>query len=249
VFRSLRPWTNRDLATLRSLGVDRGSGYRVEPMTALRHPIPKGTAVVIVSSNSEGSAEAAREEAAPAAQRNLERFVHTGGVLVVDLADNLFHGGYRVPGASGTPTWSFPPFPRCGDATLTHAALGPDGSLGTADDHPFVIGPDGVAGTPDDVTERSVDLARGCAIAHGSLVRGISLPRGTTFLLTAVFGHDRQARPILGTFCLGRGRVIVDTVTKEFMGQQPFGRGPSNFMLALFAWALRVAAEPCHAAG
>jgi hypothetical protein len=245
IYRYAAPWTNRDLATLKSLGLERGRDFEVFPLTALRARVPKGTQVVLISSNSVGSPRAANQESDPVVQENLEHFVRTGGVLIVDLADNLYDGGYLVPGAEGTPNPIFPPDDRCGDATLTAAAIGPDGVLRTPDDHPLVLGPDGIAGTHDDLTNRNIDLSRNsCYVAHGSLRDGIALPSSTTFLMTAPFG--RGPRSIVGEFCLGGGRVIADTVTKEFIGQRPFGREPSNFLRNLFAYALGPAQAHCH---
>ena len=81
-----------------------------------------------------------------------------------------------------------------------------------------------------------------CSIAHGNLVDGISLPRSTTYLMTSAF-RERGARPILGEYCVGRGRVLATTLTLEFSGQRPAGPGPSNNLRNLFAYALT---GPCH---
>jgi hypothetical protein len=120
--------------------------------------------------------------------------------------------------------------------------VGPDLIAGTADDHPLVRGPDGVAGTDDDLTDHRIDLdKRSCYIAHGNLVGGIELPKGTTYLLRSAFRDG--LRPILGEYCVGKGRVIASTLTLEFDGQHPSGTGPSVNLRNLFAYALT---GPCH---
>ena len=74
-----------------------------------------------------------------------------------------------------------------------------------------------------------------CFVAHGNLADGITLPVDATVLMTAEFGGTR---PILAEYCLGSGRVILDTDTKEFSGQQPPGVGPARFLTNLLAYAL-----------
>jgi hypothetical protein len=251
VFQRDKPWTSRHLKTLNSLGLERDADYFVQPMKDLQNPIPRNTSVVIISSNSSGSTKAADQESDPVAQKHLSRFVHRGGVLIVDLADNLEEGGYAVPGAKGTPDAIFPPGNVCGEATLTAAAVGPDGVLHTPDDHPFVRGPDGEAGTADDLGNGKIDMAPGyCYVAHGTLVDGITLPERAEYLETATFHVGEVGeRPILGDYCLGEGRVIVDTVTKEFVGHKPVGIGPSFFLINLFSWAMSPAGHHCRGTG
>jgi hypothetical protein len=245
VFRRNRPWTDRDLHTLDSLGLD----YVVQPMKELQSAIPQNTSVVILSSNSNGSARAAKQESDRIAQKHLSKFVHRGGVLIVDLADNLENGGYVAPGARGTPDAIFPTSKLCGEAELTEAAIGPDGEIHTSDDHPFVIGPDERPGTADDLGDGKIDMAAHyCYVAHGTLVDGISLPERAEYLETATYPKVGE-RPILADYCLGQGRVIVDTVTKEFSGHKPAGHGPSYFLTNLFSWAMSPAAHDCHGPG
>jgi hypothetical protein len=56
--------------------------------------------------------------------------------------------------------------------------------------------------------------------------------------------------PILAEYCLGSGRVIVDTVTKEFVAHQPEGPGPSYFLQSLLAYALDPREHtPCQISG
>jgi hypothetical protein len=237
-----RPWSDRDLATLRSLGFGEDVGYVVESLTALRHGgVPGGTRLVIIRSNAYGSKKAAKVENGRRIQRALARFLHGGGVVIGSLADNLDNGGYILPGSSGTPDYRFS-HPGCGDGNLTPAAVGPDSIARTADDHPVVRGPDGVAGTDDDWTNRWIDLARGCYLAHGNLREGITVPKRTTFLMTARFAD--RLRPILGEYCVGRGRVIASTLTLEFSGQNPRGHRPSVILRNLYAYALT---GGCHA--
>jgi len=136
-----------------------------------------------------------------------------------------------APGAMGTPDYIFPNPGE--DATLAPAALGPDGLLGTADDHPIVKGPDGIPGTADDLNDSNIDAC--CYVVHGNLADGLTLFDATT-LMTAVF--DGVAKPVLSEYCFGAGRVILDTLTKELYIHEPFGFGPSFFMSALFSYAL-----------
>jgi hypothetical protein len=56
-------------------------------------------------------------------------------------------------------------------------------------------------------------------------------------------GYSGTEQPILAEYCHNGGRVILDTLTKEFIGQTPFGSGASNFLLNLFAYSLSDAAR------
>ncbi len=156
----------------------------------------------------------------------------SGGVLIVDMGDNDWDGGFIAPGAVGTPTLVFPD--DGADATLAATAAGADGLLGTTDDHRLVRGPDGMAGTADDLTNTNIDAC--CYVAHGNLQDGIVLPPSAKTLMTARFAT--VAKPIVAEYCAGSGRVILDTVTKEFEGHQPEGSGPSYFLSALLGYAL-----------
>jgi len=109
--------------------------------------------------------------------------------------------------------------------------------------HGYLV-PDGAAGTDDDLNGRNIDLAQSCYIAHGNLMDGNALPPTARYLMTARFPGGEQ--PIVGEFCLGSGLVIADTVTKEFGGQRPAGRGPSNFMRNLFSYAIGSAGSSCR---
>jgi hypothetical protein len=232
VYQDSLPWfgENRDDDSLLALGKVQGIDYFIHPLSDLAAGIPAGTGVVLITSNGFGLASAAVNQNHPAALANLEAFVRAGGILVVDMGDNLSPGGFLAPGSVGTPDLIFP---SPSDATLTSAAAGPDAVLGTADDHPIVLGPDGVPGTADDLTNNNVDMC--CHVAHGNLVDGITLPPNASLLMTAPF--DGVAKPILAEYCLGAGRVILDTDTKEFSGQQPFNQ-PPFFMTSLLAYAL-----------
>jgi hypothetical protein len=179
-----------------------------------------------------GVPETSLAQSHPSAQANLEAFVRRGGVAIVDMGDNDRDGGFRAPGASGTPDLIFPT--DRDDATLTAAAAGEDGMLGTADDHRLVRGADGIAGTSDDLNQSNIDAC--CYVAHGNLEDGIALPSGAAVLMTASF--EGVAKPIVAEYCLGYGRVIVDTVTKEYEAHRPGGSGPSFFMMSLFAYAM-----------
>jgi hypothetical protein len=246
VFKDFDAWfgENRDAATLTSLGKVPGIDYFVHPLRELADGISPNADVVLLTSNGWGQASTRDDQNAPAAQTNLGAFVQSGGVLIVDMGDNDAAGGFEAPGAIGTPDLVFP-FPEA-DASLTPAAAGPDGVLGTNDDHRLVRGPDGVAGTADDLTNSNIDAC--CYVAHGNLEDGIALPPAAKVLMTAQFGG--VPKPIAAEYCLGSGRVIVDTVTKEFAAHQPEGTGPSYFLTALLAYALDPSEHvPCQIEG
>lgn len=239
VYKDSDAWfgENRDHNTLLALGRVLGTDYFIHPLADLFNPIPAHTAVVLLSSNGVGLLTAVNAQNAPAAQANLEAFVKAGGVLIVDMGDNVTNGGYLAPGSSGTPDYIFPS--PCEDATLAPAALGSDGLLGTADDHPLVLGPDGLPGTADDLDNFNIDLSLSCYVAHGNLQTGINLPADASILMTARF--NGLPEPILAEYCLDSGLVILDTITKEFSGHQgPGGTGtvPTFFLTNLFDYAL-----------
>jgi hypothetical protein len=234
VYKDTNAWfgENRDNASLLSLGKTPGDDYFIHPIVACQSGIPAGTAVVFFSSNGFGLASSTAAQNHPACQSSLQAFVQGGGVLIVDMGDNHAAGGYRAPGATGTPSLVFPV--PAHDATLAPAAVGPDGIVGTADDHPIVKGPDGTPGTADDLNNTNIDAC--CFVAHGNLSQGITLPSDATILMTAMF--QGVARPILAEYCLQGGLVILDTITKEFIAHQPPGVGPTTFMRSLFHYGL-----------
>jgi len=234
---------NRDHETLLALGFVPGLDYFIHPLADLANPIPTGTTVVFLSSNGQGLPGAVVAQNAPAAQANMEAFVRAGGVLIIDMGDNVADGGFLAPGSTGTPDLVFPV--PCDDATLAPAALGPDATLGTKDDHPIVLGPDGLPGTADDLDDANIDLAFTCHVAHGNLVDGITLPAAATPLMTALF--DGAPLPIVAEYCLDSGLVILDTITKEFVAHQGpggTGVGPTFFLANLFSYAVS-GAWPC----
>ena len=240
-YKDFNAWwgENRDHATLTYLGKVLGTDYFTHPMNALSAGIPLGTAVVLMTSNSHGWYSTRAAQNAATAQANLASYLAGGGVAIVDMGDNDYGGGYWAPGASGTPnlTWPAP----CRDATLAPAAFGPDGMPGTADDHPIVKGPDGIPATGDDLTNSNIDIVSSCYVAHGNLADGITLPADATVLATVTFGGVQK--PVLAEYCYqGRGRVILDTFTKEwYQHQGPLGHGsgvPSYLMINLFSYAM-----------
>jgi hypothetical protein len=223
VYQNYIPWfgENRNNATLLFLGKILGTDYFIHPMSDLAVGIPCNTAVVLIPSNSEGSAITAAEENDPKAQANLKAFAMAGGVLIIDMGDNLATGGYIAPGAKGTPDLLFPD--PCRDVTLTHKAL----------KHPF-------SRCPIQLNNNNIDMECGCSVCHGNLEQGITLPCDSTVLMTATF--DNTQRAVLAEYCFGNGYVILDTLTKEFICQQPQGTGPSNILVNLFAYALCILA-------
>jgi hypothetical protein len=234
----------REAATLAAMGKVQGIDHFVHQMSELADGISPNADVVLLTSNGVGDEATRIRQNAPAAQANLEAFVRTGGVLIVDMGDNDGGGGYLAPGSIGTPDLVFPSVPD--DATLTPAAAGADRVLGSHDDHRLVRGPDAQSGTVDDLTNSNIDAC--CYVAHGNLEQGIALPPNARILMTADF--DGIDRPILAEYCLGSGRVIVDTVTKEFTAHQPEGSGPSYFLQALLSYSLDpVEGVPCQISG
>lgn len=248
-YKDFNAWwgENRDHATLIDppLGKIVLTDYFIHPMSALALGIPAATDVVLMTSNSHGLASTTMDQNDPMAQASLALFLSTGGVVIVDMGDNDNGGGYIAPGSVGTPDLIFPS--PCDDATLGPDALGPDEILGTPDDHPMVLGPDGIVSS-DDLNHSNIDLSSSCSIAHGNLEDGITLPPpgppfNTKVLMTASFGGVEK--PILAEYCYGPGLVIVDTLTKEFVGQNPWGYGPSSFMTNLFDYALNKSDASC----
>jgi len=228
VYKDSNAWfgENRDSATLAALGKTLGTDWFIHPISACQSGIPAGTAVVLFTSNGFGSSAARAAQNDPACQASLASFVADGGILIVDMGDNDGAGSFMAPGATGAPSLVFPSPGQ--DATLTAAAAG----------HPIVIGPDGAVGGADDLDNTNIDMC--CFVAHGNLADGITLPGDATVLMTAEFGSPK---PILAEYCLGGGRVILDTITKEFIGHQPPGFGPSRFLTNLLSYALSPAAR------
>lgn len=220
VYQNSIPWQNRNNATILSLGKVLGVDYFIHPLADLVLGIPKDTKVVLISSNSAGSKVAADEENLPIAQRNLECFVRGGGVLIVDMADNLNDGGYYAPGSCGTPKLVFPDFQDGYKLFLTNKSYC----------SPFVNGP------TITLTNNNISMVSNSRwSAHGNLVDGIKIPKRAEILMTAIFNGVHK--PVLAYYYLGKGFVIVDTITKEFIGQNPLGTGPSNIITNLIYYA------------
>lgn len=238
IYRDSVAWfdEDRDTNTWISLGKTVGTDLFIHPLSDLAQGIPQGTAVVEIASNGYGLTSASATQSSRAAQRSLRDYAKGGGVVIVDMGNNDQTNGYRAPGTRGTPELVFPE--PCGDATFTPYAKGRDGVAGTADDHPLLRGPDRKAGTADDLDDARIDMPDSCYIAHGYLAGAVKLPRNAKVFLTATF--NGEAQPILAEYEYGRGRVIVDTVTKEFGGQNPPGNGPSYLLSSLFSYALRL---------
>ncbi|MEF9953358.1 MAG: hypothetical protein RSA01_05175 [Clostridium sp.] len=220
VYENFIPWygSNRNNATLLYLGAGLGVDYFIHPMSDLTGGIPSNTNVVLISSNSEGDLDTALQQNDSVAQANLKEFTQNGGVLIVDMGSNLVGGGFIAPGSTGTPDSEVRPDP-VDKASLTAESL----------THPFVNG-------PITLNNDNIDLSAGFWIAHGNLEEGITLPNNATILMTATFSGVEK--PILAEYCYGSGKVILDTITKEFVGQQPLGVEQSNILTNLFAYAL-----------
>lgn len=220
VYQNSIPWNNRNNATILSLGKVLGVDYFIHPIIDLAIGIPKDTKVILIASNSQGSKVAADEENLHVVQRNLDCFVQAGGVLVVDMADNLRDGGYYAPGSCGTPDLIFPDNLVANKLFLTKESYC----------SPFVNGPT-ITLTNDNI---SMDPNTRYS-AHGNLVDGIGIPNRSEILMTAIFNGVHK--PVLACYYLGKGFVIVDTITKEFFGQAPVGNGPSNIITNLIYYA------------
>ena len=129
----------------------------------------------------------------------------------------MLSSGYIAPCAKGTPDLILPD--PCRDVTLTKKAF----------KHPF-------ANCPIQLNNNNIDMECSCSVCHGNLEQGITLPCESTVLMTATF--DSIQRAVLAEYRIGRGHVILDTLTKEFVCQQPQGTGPSNILVNLFSYAL-----------
>lgn len=228
VYQNNIPWSNRNNATILSLGKVLGVDYFIHPLKDLAIGIPKDTKVILISSNSSGRKISAEEENLPLAQSNLECFVRCGGVLIVDMADNLSDGGYIAPGSHGTPDYIFTNEDETNKLFLTKE------SYCTS----FVNGPT--------ITLNKDNVSMGTGFrysAHGNLVDGITIPKRSEILMTAPFGDCHK--PVLAYYYLGKGFVIVDTITKEYYGQAPVGNGPSNIITNLIYFAYHLSEIKC----
>lgn len=220
VYQNSIPWQNRANITIASLGKILGVDYFIHPILDMALGIPKDTKVVLISSNSAGNKAAAEEQNLPKVQKSLEDFVRNGGVLIVDMADNLQNGGYIAPNSCGTPDLIFP------DANEKNKLYLTPNSYCTS----FVNGPT-ITLTKDNISMPP----KYSSSAHGNLVDGIEIPARADVLMTAVFNGKRK--PVLAYYYLGKGFVILDTITKEFYGQAPEGDGPTNIVTNLIYFA------------
>jgi len=111
VYKNFDAWfgENRDHATLEFIGKDLeiADDYFVHPISDLSNfGIPDKTSVVLITSASApfpDGFDAVTQQNDPVAQENLDDFVRAGGVLILDLANNLGvvtgSPGYLAPGA------------------------------------------------------------------------------------------------------------------------------------------------------
>ncbi len=217
LYQNYIPWFLNEAKNEKALTL-LGKDFAVRPMSALKTGIPSDTRIVIIASASLGNTlNQIADEVDPAAQANLDAFVRGGGVLVTHLGDNNtgFPTAYRVPGLLGT-----------ADDLLNCTGLSIVDST-----HPLVLGPDGIAGTFDDLDNNKIDAQKQpvpsaardpfapggpfCFDNHGSLA-GI-LPAGSQVVLREEGGKQR---PVWAQYPLGRGHVIVTTLTLEFAPHQ-----------------------------
>ena len=240
IYKNDNNWGLRDEYSAEALGLVRGTTFVVAPVSAVSSGIPAGTRFVLLTPNVY-SEDTRLLENGSAFQQQLVDFLATGGVVEVDLADNLDAAGdgYTAPGATGAPDWVFAT--SCTDIHLSAVARGPDGVAGTADDHPWVKGPDGIAGTSDDATEANIDMEENCAAAHGNLAQGMTLPVNARILATQTFDTPTglQELPVLAEYCYGGGRVLVHTFTTGY----PDSYGASRKLTNLYAYALGSASD------
>ncbi|MCI5191341.1 MAG: hypothetical protein D3905_16485, partial [Candidatus Electrothrix sp. AS4_5] len=218
VYKNFNAWwgENRDDAALSALGKTKNTDWFVHPISECRSGIPAGTDVVLFTSNSYGYSSTTAAQNDSECQANLENFLNGGGVLIVDMGDNDYSGGFIAPGSTGTPDPVRPD--SCSDATLALPS------------HPMYT-------SHIAWNNNNIDMTSSCWHNHGNLAQGITLPAGSTTLMTAKYSGIEQ--PILSEYCYNKkGRVILDTLTKEFRGQNPTGNGSSIFLLNLFSYAL-----------
>jgi hypothetical protein len=242
VYKGDEGWGTRENASLIHLGLVLGTDWFIHPIAALGAGVPAGTDVVILPPNVFNAAAVAAQNSA-AAQAAMTAFLATGGSLVVDLADNRTRtgDGYTAPGSVGHPNSGVRSFNDCRNGDLTAVSIGPDGLLGTADDHPWVKGPDGVEGTGDDMDNTRVDMGTSCWLAHGNLADGFTLPTDADVLVTQNFqGVDK---PVMAEYCHNGGRVIVTTFTSDFFGNNPVGGGWSYKLVNTYAYAASTASS------
>ena len=234
IYKNDMNWGLRDEHSLQAIGLMFGTQYIVRPVSDLLNGVPAGTKVVLMTPNV-GNSFLATQQNSSAIQGQLVAFLRTGGVVMIDMADNLSAAGlgYRAPGTVGTPDYVFPV--SCTDVTLAAGAIGDDGVLGTNDDHPIVRGPDGVRGTGDDLNQQNVDLEFSCSAAHGNLEDGVSLPPGARVLMTMAFpvAGVLVAKAVMAEYCHEGGRVIVHTFTTGFPNN-----GPSPKLKSIYAYSL-----------
>ncbi len=245
VYKDSNAWfdENRDHATLISIGKVLGQDYFVHPVSDCASGIPADTAVVLFPSNGHGFRATRIHQNSANCQKALESFLERGGVVIVDMGDNDDDGGFQVPGFLGSANDVLGEYSVCQDMSLAPDALGPDLELGTEDDHPLVKGPDGIAGTEDDLNNSNIDMAEYCYGSHGYFEPSM-LPDEATPLITRAFYPGGPQEPIMAEYCYGDvGKVIVDTITKEFIGHPPPGLGSTRFLVNLLSYALSDA--PC----
>jgi hypothetical protein len=219
IYKNYNAWfgENKDETVLQGslFNLVRGSGYFVRPMSGLQSGIPSTTTMIIVTSPSQDNLNGQVTDERAGAP-NLEAWVRNGGLLVMHAGING-PSRYIVPGLSGSIEGAL----NCAGLTLAVA------------DHAFIRGPDAVLGTADDLTNDNIDIsARSCYDNHGTL-EGL-LPEGAQVLMR----EQVSGRPVYATYSLGRGRVIVTTLTMEY------GPQSTQTLVNHFYWAINGALAP-----
>ncbi|NIM48026.1 MAG: hypothetical protein GTN78_00480 [Gemmatimonadales bacterium] len=242
IYKNYNAWfgSNEDETVLQAAPFNfvSGTDYFVRPMSELSAVggIPEATSLIIITSASSGDyLDQITEQNAGAP--NLQTWVEGGGWLVIHAGDNADED-YIVPGLSGP-----------ADEILNCTGL----TVAVAD-HAFVRGPDATLGTADDLTDEpdpvqgtvGVDRIGACHENHGSLL-GLLPEDAEVFLVEEGVPPDVDPgdapRPVYATYTLGAGRVIVGTLTFEWVGH------PDQTLINHFYWAINgVNAGPATAA-
>ncbi len=126
VYKDFDAWWNddRDGATLRAMGKTLGTDWFTPKVADCKDGISTETDVAVFTSNSYGYSSTRNAQNSPECQTSLEEHLKRGKVLIVDMGDNDYGGGFKAPGAQGIATDRYPS--NSSDATLAPAAKGPD---------------------------------------------------------------------------------------------------------------------------
>ncbi len=216
IYKNYNAWAleeKKEEAVLRATPFKLAPGlgdYSVHPLGELAGGIPATTSLLIITSASNGNAnnQITDQNAGAAA---LDAWVRSGGWLVVHAGDNAFGQAYSIPGMLAAVDDSL---------TCTGTAL-------SVTDHALIRGPDALLGTSDDLVNGSLSLVGFCHDNHGAL--NGKLPGNAQVLMQEA---GVGARPTYATYTLGAGRVIVTTLSIEYVNH------PDRTMINHLYWAI-----------